>query len=332
MKFNNRYTNTIENLDVSDEFKKTLVEKIKKEEYKKGMILIKIRNKIVAILAALGIITCGGVAYATVIPQEWKDNVTNLVNSFFGIESENEIYTGVQEKTIQEVFSSDKENVEKYTQLLDADIYGIGDSNGGTIIETNYDQYNWEIDYNEEGEPIKKSVSLQKYEENINIKIGMINYGCMQWLEEENTVYDENGKVLEFKESTIEEELEYQYNEFTINWDNYYYREEEFNEKLYFKITGMTLMNGNNLTEESYNSNARAKKIKITFNNKQEKIINLLDTNKAQFIDLEYIQYDISKPVNIDIEILETYEGEMTDDVYIADVQFGITSNIPMGI
>jgi len=323
---------------------------------------MKIKN---VILIVLGIIICGVVAYATVIPQEWsdnvialvnrvfgmeneinisdqeknreevitknKDNVTVLVNSYLGIESENEIYTNVQEKTLKEVFSSNKANKEKYCQLLDKDIYGIGDSNGGTTLESNYEQYNWEVEYNKDGEPIKKSGSIRKYDKNINIKFGMINYGCMQLLEIKNTVLDENGKVVERKNSTIEEKLEYQYNEFTTNWDNYYHSQEKFNEKLYFKITGMTLMNGNNLTEEKYNNNARAKKIKVIFDNKQEKIISLLDTDKVQFIDLEYIKYDISKPINIDIEILETYEGEITDDVYVADIQFGITSNIPMG-
>ena len=35
------------------------------------------------------------------------------------------------------------------------------------------------------------------------------------------------------------------------------------------------------------------------------------------------------KPVQINIEVLETYKGEKSDDTYIADIQFGMESNIP---
>ena len=101
--------------------------------------------------------------------------------------------------------------------------------------------------------------------------------------------------------------------------------------ELHFKVTGMLLMNGNNVTEEDYNNNSRAKKIKVTFNDKQEEIINLLDTADAQYIDLEYIHYDISKPVEISVEVLETFKGNLNEDTYMADIQFGISSNIPQG-
>jgi len=46
---------------------------------------------------------------------------------------------------------------------------------------------------------------------------------------------------------------------------------------------------------------------------------------------LQYIHYDISKPVNISVEVLEMYEGKVNNDIYVADVQFGISSNIPQG-
>lgn len=43
------------------------------------------------------------------------------------------------------------------------------------------------------------------------------------------------------------------------------------------------------------------------------------------------MQNTIETPVNIEIEILDKYNGEKTNDVYISDIQFGITSNIPQG-
>lgn len=333
MKYNNEYTNLFDKLDTSDEFKEKLIKKIKENEIKKGIIKMKIKNKITALIASLGIITCSGIAYATVVPEEIKNTINSKIGAFFGIETDSneeiEYDIGVQEETLDNIFTSDKENLEDYSQLTDPDIYGIGDRNGGTLLESNYKQYNWNLEYDEEGNPIEKTI--QKYENIINIKLGQVNYTCMQNLDYNNTVIDKAGHVIERKESTIEEALEYQYNEFKKNWNKYYYRNEEFNEQLYFKITGMLLMNGNNLTEENYYNYARAKKIKVTFNGKDTKIIDLADTMDAQFIDLQYIHYDISIPVDISVEVIETYAGNISNDIYVADIQFGILSNIPMG-
>ena len=328
----NKYTNAMSKLDISNTLKSKIIEEIKKEDIRKESFYMKIKNKIITLVSILGIITCGGVAYATIIPQEWKNNITNLINSYFGTEYKTSDYTGeVQEKTLEGILESDKQNIEKYSRLLDADTYGIGDTNSGTLIESNYDQYNWtQYDYDENGEPIKNGINLKKYSDVICIKMAMINYGCIEKFEIENTILDKNGKVIKRIEPTMDEILSYQYNEFSNNWDEYYYREEKLDEELYFKITGMTLMNGNNLTTDNYYNNARAKKIKVTINDKEE-IINLLDTPKAQFVDLSYIQKDITKPIEINVEILEVYDGKISEDVYIADIQFGMTSNIPMG-
>lgn len=291
---------------------------------------IKTRLTITYVIAwIIGIIGGCGIVYATIIPTEWKENLSNLINNYFGTEmSSEELNSGVQDKTVEEIIESDNKNAEKYSQLLDADVYDIGDSNGGTLIESNYKQYNFNAEYDED----ETEIDLEKYSDTINIKMAMVNYGCLEKLDNENTVLDQEGNVIERKESSLEETVEYQYDELTQNWDEYYYGEEDFNEKLYYKITGMTLMNGNNKTDEDYYNFARAKKIKITFNNEQEEIVNLKDSPKAQFIDLSYVQNDISKPVQIEIEVLETYKGKVSNDAYIADIQFGMESNIPMGI
>lgn len=333
MKYNNEYTNFINKLDTNDEFKKNLIEKIKEEEFKKGMIKMKIKNKITAIIASLGIITCSGIAYATLVPEEVKQTINNKISTFFGIETnqdeESEYDVGIQEETLEQVLESNKENLEDYSELTDPTMYGLGDSNGGSLIETNYEQYDWNVKYDEEGNILEKD--LKNYDKTINIKLGQINHGCLEKIDRVNTILDENGTVIERKELTIEEMLKYQYDEFNTNWDNYYHGQEEADEELYFEITGMLIMNGNNKTEEDYYNNARAKKIKITFDGKEEKIINVVDTKEAQYIDLQYVHYDISKPVDISIEVLEKFDGKENNALYIADIQFGISSNVPMG-
>jgi len=333
MKYNNEYTKLVNKLDASDEFKKNLIERIKEEEINKGIIKMKIKNKITGLIASLGIITCSGIVYATVVPVEIKNTINNKISAFFGIETnyneEIDYDIGIQEETLDDIIASDKENLEDYSELTNPEIYGIGDSNSGTLLESNYKQYDWNSEYDEDGNIVEKTI--KEYEEAINIKIGKVNSGCIEKLNNENMIIDEFGNVLETKETTIEETLEYQYNEFKTNWNEYYYGEEEFKEQLYFKITGMLIMNGNNSSEEDYYNHARAKKIKVIFNEQDEKIINLEDTKNVQFIDLQYIHYDISKPVNISVEVLEMYEGKVNNDIYVADVQFGISSNIPQG-
>jgi len=333
MKYNNEYTNLVNKLDTSDEFKIKLIEKIKEDDLKKGIIKMNIKKKITALIASLGILTCTGVAYATVVPEEIRNTINSKISEFFGIESsyneEIEYDVGIQEETLDNIIMSDKENIDEYSQLTNPDMYCIGDSNDGALIETNYKQYDWNLEYDEEGNPKEKN--LKEYKDIIKIKLGKVNYSCLEKLDYKNTIIDEEGMVIERKESTIEETLYFQDNEFKTNWNEYYHGDKDFNEQLYFKITGMLLMNGNNVTEEDYQNSSRAKKIKIIFDEKEEKTIDLADTKDAQFIDLEYIHYDISKPVDISIEILETYEGNVSNNTYIADIQFGISSNIPSG-
>jgi len=51
----------------------------------------------------------------------------------------------------------------------------------------------------------------------------------------------------------------------------------------------------------------------------------------VQIFNIDYKQNTIEKPVGIEVEVLETYAGEKTEDVYISDIQFSIESNIPQG-
>ncbi len=102
------------------------------------------------------------------------------------------------------------------------------------------------------------------------------------------------------------------------------------NEKFYYEINKVLIMNGNNENEQLYKENGRAKKIKVTIADK-EYVFELKDTNAVQEFDIDYKQNNISKPVNITVEVIDSFSGEKSEDVYISDIQFSIDSNIPQG-
>ena len=90
-------------------------------------------------------------------------------------------------------------------------------------------------------------------------------------------------------------------------------------------------MNGNNSSEAEWKNNSRAKKIKVIINENEEYIYNLDDTSEVQLIDLNYTQNNTAKPINVKIKILEKYNGDISGDVYISDIRFGLDSSISGG-
>lgn len=180
---------------------------------------------------------------------------------------------------------------------------------GGTEIhkwESNYSQYDMRY-YNEK-------INLEKYTDKITYKTGLFNEVCIRT-----------------DEKTIEEMANSQYNNLVLEEKNYHYTDIPEDRKFYYEVPSMIVMNGNNASEEDYKNNARAKKIKVIVNNEKEYVFNLKDTNAVQVFDLNYKQNTIEKPVNITVEVLETYAGEKTEDIYMSDIQFAINSNIPQG-
>lgn len=96
--------------------------------------------------------------------------------------------------------------------------------------------------------------------------------------------------------------------------------------EIYESLNGISIKNGNCKSEDSYKNNSRAKKLQVTINNKEKHIIELEDTMEVQFFDLNYKQYDIGTPITVKIELLEKYEGLVSDDVYIHEIGVGINS------
>ena len=84
---------------------------------KKNNTSIKNSFKIAQIIAWIaGIIGGCSIVYATIIPTEWKINIANFINNQFGTTISSDEYNGgVQDKTIEQITSSDKGNNEKYS-------------------------------------------------------------------------------------------------------------------------------------------------------------------------------------------------------------------------
>ena len=190
----------------------------------------------------------------------------------------------------------------------------IGDSTRIVDIDSNYKQYEYDSD-----DEFINGYKVEKYTDIISYKIA--DFFEDFYLDPEN--------------NTLEESNLYQY--FAIRSD---YIDPEYKSKLpvdmnlYREIPYMLVMNGKNTSEEDFKNNARAKKIKVVIDGIQDYTFELEDTNAVQVLKLDYMDLkepSLKHPVSVTIEILETYSGKQTNDVYISDIQFAITSNIPQG-
>jgi len=188
-------------------------------------------------------------------------------------------------------------------------ILADGDNTGIQEWDSNYSQY--DKHYGNE------KVNLEKYTKVITYKTAIFN-----------EIYLRNVSAYE---DSIEGRAKAQYADLISEEKDYHYTDMPEDRKFYYEIPSMLVMNGNNTSEEAYKNNARAKKIKVIVNNEKEFVFILKDTNAVQVFDLNYKQNTIEKPVNITVEVLETYAGEKTQDIYISDMQFSINSNIPQG-
>lgn len=217
----------------------------------------------------------------------------------------------------KDIFSKDTPKTlysvsKKYSDFLDCPFYknfdlfvlADGDSTEIFEIESNYTQYTY------------KSTKLAKYDNEITFKLATFN-----------EAYDLNLDG----DYTLEQRTKSQSDDLKSGKKDYHYDDIPKDRKFYYEIPAMLVMNGNNTSENDYKNNARAKKIKVIVNEDKEYIFDLKDTNAVQVFDIDYKQDTIEEPVNIKVEVLETYAGEKTEDVYISDIQFSIESNIPQG-
>lgn len=90
-----------------------------------------------------------------------------------------------------------------------------------------------------------------------------------------------------------------------------------------FTLYGMLIINGNDESEELWNQSARAKTINIILDDDKEYKYVLEDTVRAQFLDINYTNESISKPIDAKIEVLDTY-GDENSKIYISDILFGV--------
>lgn len=273
---------------------------------------VKVRLSTVVYLFIILVLVVGlGVVYYFGFVK--NDNANNVIANGVVTEKNNtEKEVGVKgtfidyskDATIVEDGNSEKikgENSLKYSLLREHEytyefyekycsIYGAeGDSAAWEEIESNYETLY-------RGGPIK----VGKYTKTIECDIAVLN---------EAGVYNDT-MTLKDKVTTMWNAIK----------NNDFYKDDKY------KLNGISIMNGNNNSEKDYNNNARAKKIKVTVNNDKSYIFELKDTNKPQVFDIGVEQEDISKVMNVTIEVLETYKGLVSDDVYINEIGFGIST------
>lgn len=231
----------------------------------------------------------------------YPKNMYGKICESFGIEIDNDTLSyKLKEKTLYEL-------IRKYANVEDSEFYDYyfdwGDSTKIIDTDSNYARYVY---------PDNENNDLSaKYTKKIKYSISEFN----------ELYYD--GYY------SLEQCTKNQYNKLVKEKNYYHY--ENVPDNLYYSIGSVLVMNGNNESEEDFVNNSRAKKIKITINDEKEYEIDLKDTNEIQIFNIGYKQDTIEHPVNIVVEVLEQYDGEKNNDVYISDIQFSIDSNIPQG-
>jgi len=279
---------------------------------------MKVSLKTYILTIIIVILICTGFIYAKLDEQEKKNEIVSQnTNKLEQIESEYE-EENREEVNEEEIiknelnegfvdYSNDTENLEdevgetikpenslEYSILKEYDYSGYknycteymfrGDSAAWEVVENNYDSSN--------------NIKIGKYTNPIEYKVAVLN---------ESAEYDDS--------MTLDEKVTKMWN--AIKDDEFYNTDK-------YKVNGISIMNGNNNGEEDYYNNARAKKIKVTINNEEEHIFELIDTNSPQVFELGIAQQDISKPMEITVEVLEIYSGRTSDNIYINEIGFGI--------
>ena len=326
------------------------------------------KSKVITIIVAiilLGIGVWGG--YLLMEKQQLDVIVTNRENSDEIANIEDEIEDIVQEKINQEleyqkllleegdaqintyksIFKNYPDNfyeiIEKYS------IDGGLESAAWEEVESNYYQYESKDSYYiyDEMNDNYYSKDILKYTNPINIKLARMHEDTYNLIED--CLESEFSSLSEDEIARLKKEVNIDWNQEIYELNNEFYGlpldelvriQSEFSrdalgEKIgkdgFFKITGMLIMNGNNSSEAEWKNNSRAKKIKVIINENEEYIYNLDDTSEVQLIDLNYTQNNTAKPINVEIKILEKYNGDISEDVYISDIRLGLDSSISGG-
>lgn len=251
--------------------------------------------------------------------EEYPTNVKEQIASWYFGKVDSDFINHLPEylpKTLYSLTQKYKEFDDEFPFAQLFENYLVNDGGDSTQIiatESNYSQFS--------SNNFDKNANIKKYSEKIEYKIAILN-----------SIYLELGSNANEKEQNIEKRVALQEKDLKSGKKDFHYANSiPSDRKFYYEIPKMLVMNGNNISEEVYKNNARAKKIKVIINNDKEYTFELKDTNAVQVFDIDYKQDNISKPVNIEVEVLETYSGEKTEDIFISDIQFSINSNIPQG-
>lgn len=238
--------------------------------------------------------------------EEYPEDMLKVVSKWLfddetvmGNDKEDNSESAWHETKLKTMYSISK----NYPDAKDIFLEGFGDGTKATETECNYPRFN------PNSESLTEEEKNAKYTDPIEFKLAVYN---------ETTHSDA---------STIEERVKKQYEELVTNKKS----DSEEAANYTFTVGKLYFMNGNNKSKEEYLKYSRAKKIKVTLDSGRTYEFDVEDTNKVQAFDINYIKDSIESPVNAKIEVLETYSGTESQDIYISDIQFSIDSNIPQG-
>lgn len=249
--------------------------------------------------------------------EEYPDNITEQISEWL-LGDRTAWSTSFETQTMKKTLYSLSKKYSKsdkcpFTQDFLSHLY-VGDNTRIVDIESNYKQYKYDSD-----DEFINGYKVEKYTD-------IISYKKADFFED---------FYLDPENNTLEERNFYQY--FTIISDHIdpkYKSKLPVDMNLYREVPYMLIMNGNNTSEQDYKNNARAKKIKVVIDGISKYTFDLEDTNAVQVLKLDYMDLkepSLKHPISVTVEVLEAYSGEQTNDVYISDIQFAITSNIPQG-
>ena len=228
-------------------------------------------------------------------------------------------YTSLKEEIFDSVYQNYKETLQNKISEYERNL-------------ANYSRHN--INFNIENKPEKQEIIRQsnylyysndnyqiedyKYFGPITMEIALINSDVYSRMNEINDINDMTNYQNQLLNKYLSGEERSNYTNIPEEKDRYY------------RITGMYILNGNTSNEEENLENGKAKMLVVTLNNEKKYTFNLENKVGPMLFDMDYTQKYISEPIHIQIEVIDSYSGKVTNDVYLGEIEFGIETNIPM--
>lgn len=190
-------------------------------------------------------------------------------------------------------------------------------SNYPQFVNSNIRKYRWRWADYDQGGKVRAAAAPEAYSTPIRLQVAEMNLNAADWMSPKDYHNEKKYAALTFAQRVA----------LQAKWAEATQKEKPH----YYKITGLTILNGDSRTKKYYEAGSRAKNIRISVNGKFIKTVTLKDTPAPQLIALNYRQNDATRPVSVRIEILDSYRGT-SDKIYIYEIGIGFDSDMPQGI